>query len=106
MFLALVRIYLSLFQKNKIFENSEDSLTLFFNMMCWLLCLLIHLIFIGKVLIREKRIVFYILNGIIISILLLDKVVGFKEAWNRRDKIYLNFLLTVISILGMGYLMA
>ena len=49
---------------------------------------------------------FYILNGIIISILLLDKVVGFKEAWNRRDKIYLNFLLTVISILGMGYLMA
>ena len=36
MFIALIRIYFSLFQKNKILESSEDPLTMFFNMICWL----------------------------------------------------------------------
>ena len=104
MFIALIRIYFSLFQKNKILESSEDPLTMFFNMICWLLGLVIHIIFMGKVILRQYSVLFYILNGIVTNFLMLDKVVGFKESWDRRNKLYLNFFLTIFSLLWFGYL--
>ena len=103
-YIFLIRIYIALFQKNKIFENADDALFLFFNMMLNIIMLLTQILLIGKICLKNYNLIFYLTNGTIILIGMLNKIIGFEEAWERRKKIYINMIMTIIGLLWLSYL--
>ena len=102
-FILLARIYLATFQKNKIL-SSDDPLVLFFNMIPNFIVLIVQIILVCRNFITRFKISFYLINGTAIVICMLNKIVGFKEAWDRRSKLVVNLILLVLGLLWIGYL--
>ena len=103
-FILLARIYLAMFQKNKIYTSSDDPLVLFFNMIPNFILLIVQIILVCRNFITRFKISFYLINGTAIVIGMLNKIVGFKEAWDRRSKLVVNLILLVLGLLWIGYL--
>ena len=52
----------------------------------------------------KHRLVFNSINGIVMVVFMFNKIIGFAEAWERRNKLIMNTLLLAIGLTWVGYL--
>ena len=79
-YIVLFRIYVWIFQVNGIFLQTKKLPELFLNMSSGMITLAIHLVFIGKILLKNKpkaSMVFYVVNGFVFVVGMVNKTVGF-----------------------------
>ena len=104
MFVMHIWMYLALFNKGKIFVNTDYPLVLFFNMMGNLLLGTSQIILISSVILKKYKFCFYLVNGFAVLIGMLHKISGFEKVWEIRSKLLITTLFFVIAIFWIGYL--
>jgi hypothetical protein len=85
-------------------DKTNDQSFQIFNMVMIGILLISHCIAISKTLISKYNLMFYLLNGAVIVILMLNKIFGFEKAWERRNKLIVSTLLLTIGISWLGFL--
>ena len=100
-------MYLGLFQSRTVLITAEDKFNLLYNMSISLMLLCMqHLLFEKAILSyyeQRVKVVYYILNYFIIFIGMIDKLVEFDQAWDKKGNIALNFVSSGISIFVAYY---
>ena len=112
MIIVLIRIYLALFQRNARFVFTQDEqdderrmniFAIMYSFVSYSFIFSVHIILIGLILERFRNL-FYMTNFLVFFFGMLNKFLGYKTMWEKRNKLYLNFGLTIISLIVACYI--
>ena len=107
-FIVLIRIYYWIFKVNRIYDTDIDKLpTLFFQFVISILLLVVHVIFIGKILLKNKSrasAIFYIVNGNLLFFGMVEKQIGIKEAFKKINQLIATMVLIGVGLVWLGCL--
>ena len=48
---------------------------------------------------------YYVTNGMIVFIGMIDKLIGFKETWDKRKTVWVNFAVFFIGLFFIGWVL-
>ena len=105
--IVLVRIYIWMFQVTKIFEKKDRLLQLFGGMIIAILTVIIHVSFMGKIILKNRRklcVTFYMINACVVLFGLVEKTIGFVEAYEIINTLRLSMLLMAVGLIFLAYL--
>ena len=106
MFVFLINIYISLFQKYNILTTSDDLLFAIINLILNSGLLVAQVMIISKMILKKFNWAFNLTNGIFALILMIFKLAGLGDFWKMKNKLAFHVIFLIIGTCWFGYLFA
>ena len=97
-----IRLYVGLFQINRILITAENKFSLSFNMLNSVLLIGFQIVFISRVIFKDykekTKLMYYVFNIMLLFFGLIHKLIGFEKAKEMGRFIIIKFILTSIGL--------